>query len=102
MKQTPENIERLIQSGYDQYMEKVDAIAKRVYTESVIPFCEKHNLDFSSKMGSYAFFHKNKLIELDRYPSQTYKDMQMILDVFVPGYDFTIGSLMQDYNPNKQ
>jgi hypothetical protein len=65
------DVKSLLRAAEDRYDEETEKIGQAVREELLIPFCDKHNMDFDSGMGCWSI--ENDLINI--YGAKNYWDV---------------------------
>lgn len=96
-----EQVELLLKRAEISYWKEVNRICEKIREENVIPFCHKHKLKFGSGMGTWNFatLSKNRIIDIERYPSKSFQKMYEILSTINEFNNFEIGTTIEEYNP---
>jgi len=97
-----EALERRIALFFESYKETVDVLASFVRRTEVIPFCDKHGVQFRAGMGTWTLYDPKtqKSIWISTYrKNPEFVRLQKLLDTPVDGMDQYLGSLMKDYTP---
>jgi len=93
------DIENKLETYEQIYYNSVETLADEIRTTIVIPFCNKHKLNFFAGMGIYGFSTKTRrIIHIQDYPNKEFKKLYELLETPIPIYDHCIGSWIEDYN----
>lgn len=122
MRLSAQSINIAIEQIHNTYTQSLDALAEKARQEIVIPFCDKHGIDFVVGMGICFFEGSNTdcadwdewLRTHERPPGRRcpvpkgYEDVRNVVQLSIPdttgwqGADGTLGLLMKSYKPGKK
>lgn len=83
----------------DRYHSNMQSIADKIFTNEVVPFCDKYDLSFRGSWGSYTFYRNTaeRFVPETNEEKSDFAEFSPLLDHEI-GEEKCLGSLMGSYN----